>query len=139
MAHQCVHCKAMYPAGSRVLLDGCEKCKSRFFFYIRDELAEKIKQGELELNPIEVPQHERKKIESDIREIVGIADIDIPVVLDIESVRAVGQGKFEIDLTNLFDKKKPIIFKLEEGKYMIDLATTLQKGKENKEDQEEGD
>ena len=56
----------------------------------------------------------------------GIQDDDAPVILDIESVRAIGTGKFEIDVVNLFRKDRPLIYKLEEGKYIIDLASTLQ-------------
>ncbi len=55
----------------------------------------------------------------------GITEEDMPVILDIESVRAVGAGKYEIDIVNLFNKKRPLIYKLEEGKYIIDLASTL--------------
>ena len=55
----------------------------------------------------------------------GITEEDTPVILDIESVRVTGAGKFEIDLANLFKKDIPLIYKLEEGKYIIDLATTL--------------
>jgi predicted nucleic acid-binding Zn-ribbon protein len=28
-------------------------------------------------------------------------------------------------LVNLFNKKRPLIYKIEEGKYIIDLASTL--------------
>jgi predicted nucleic acid-binding Zn-ribbon protein len=42
-------------------------------------------------------------------------------------VRVVGSGKFEIDLVNLFNKKRPLVYKIEEGKYIIDLASTLNK------------
>ena len=59
----------------------------------------------------------------------GITDEAAPVILDIESVRAVGEGKFEIDVANLFSKKRPLIYKLEEGKYIIDLASSLNIGK----------
>ena len=47
----------------------------------------------------------KKSIELDIREIVGITDEEEPVILDLESIRAVGDGKFEIDVVNLFNKK----------------------------------
>ena len=66
--------------------------------------------------------------EKDIREMAGITDEKAPVILDLESVRAIGSGKFEIDLVNLFRKDRPLIYKLEEGKYIIDLASTLGKG-----------
>ena len=57
----------------------------------------------------------------------GIVDEETPIILDLESIRATGPGKFEIDIVNLFNKKRPLIYKLEEGKYIIDLASTLKK------------
>jgi predicted nucleic acid-binding Zn-ribbon protein len=120
MPHQCVHCGEIYPAGSKELLAGCSNCKSHFFFYIREEQMEKLKK-----NPIEIPQEDKKQVEKDIREMVGITEEDAPVILDIESVRVTGAGKFEIDIVNLFSKDRPLIYKLEEGKYIIDLASTL--------------
>ena len=81
----------------------------------------------LKKNPIEIPEEERTSIEKDIRDMAGIVDEDAPVILDIESVRVVGSGKYEIDVVNLFNKNRPVIYKLEEGKYIIDLASTLSK------------
>ena len=120
MPHQCVHCSEMYPAGSKELLEGCKKCNGHFFFYIRDEQFNKIKE-----NPIEIPDEEKGQIEKDIREMAGITDEEAPVVLDIESIRVTGDGKYELDVVNLFSKNRPLVYKLEEGKYIIDLTTTL--------------
>ena len=120
MPHQCVKCSRIIPVGSKELLEGCNNCKGHFFFYIRDEQLEKLKQ-----TPLEIPEQDKKKVEKDIREIVGITDEETPVILDIESVRVTGAGKFEIDIVNLFRKDRPLIYKLEEGKYIIDLASTL--------------
>ena len=120
MPHQCVHCGKIYAAGSKELLEGCADCGGHFFFYIRDEQLEKIKE-----NPIEIKEEDKEKVEKDIREMAGITEEDAPVILDIESVRATGEGKFEIDIVNLFRKDRPLIYKLEEGKYIIDLASTL--------------
>ncbi len=120
MPHQCVHCGKMYPAGSKELLEGCSGCGSHFFFYIKEEQLQRIKD-----NPIEIPVEERKNVEREIREMAGIIEDDIPVILDIESIRVTGSGRYEIDLVNLFNKKRPLIYKVEEGKYIIDLASTL--------------
>ena len=119
--HQCVKCSRIIPSGSKELLEGCADCKGHFFFYIRDEQLEEIKN-----KPIEIPEEDKKTIEKDIREMAGIQDEDAPVILDLESVRVTGSGKFEIDVVNLFNKNRPLIYKLEEGKYIIDLASTLQ-------------
>ena len=122
MPNQCVKCSRLIPMGSRELIEGCAECRGRFFFYIREEQLAKIRE---EL--IEIPEQEKAVIERDIREIAGITDETTPVILDLESVRVTGDGKFEIDIVNLFNKKRPLIYKLEEGKYIIDLASTLNK------------
>ena len=122
MPHQCVKCSKIIPIGSKELIEGCDDCHSRFFFYIKEEQLEKIK-----AKPIEIPEAEKIAIEKDVREISGITDMDTPVILDLESIRSVGSGKFEIDVVNLFNKKRPLIYKFDEGKYMIDLASTLKK------------
>ena len=56
---------------------------------------------------------------------VGITDEQTPVILDVESIRVTGEGKFELDIAKIFRKDRPLIYKLEEGKYIIDLASTL--------------
>ncbi len=121
MPHQCVHCGQIYPAGSQELLKGCSSCGGHFFFYIRDEQFNKMKES-----PIELPEEAKEQVEKDIREMAGIVDEEAPVILDIESVRVTGEGKFEIDLVNVFNKRRPLIYKIEEGKYIIDLASTLE-------------
>jgi len=129
MPHQCVKCSRIIPISSREIIDGCNDCGGHFFFYIRDEQLENIKK-----QPIEIPEEEKENIEKDIREIAGIVEPGAPVILDIESVRSIGDGKFEIDIVNLFNKKRPIIYKLEEGKYFIDLAASLGRFKLKEED-----
>lgn len=127
MPHQCVKCSRIIPAGSREILEGCANCHSKFFFYIREEQFEKLKNRK-----IEIPEQEKKKIERDIKELVGIDENDVPVILDFESIRMTGDGKFEIDLANLFNPKNPIVYKVDEGKYFIDLAKTLKSEKNSK-------
>ena len=121
MPHQCVHCSKIYPNASKELIEGCE-CGSHFFFFIRDDHVEKLKANQIQ---IEFKEEDKKEIEKDVREIIGAEDEEIPVILDLESIRVVGPGKFEIDIVNLFNKKRPLIYKLEEGKYIIDLASTF--------------
>lgn len=120
MPHQCVKCSRIIPVATREILEGCSECGSKFFFYVREEQLEKLKQ-----QIVEIPEPEKKKIEKDVRDIAGITDMDAPVILDFESVRVTGEGKFELDLANLFNKERPLVYKLEEGKYMIDLARTM--------------
>ncbi len=121
MPHQCVHCSRIISIASKELLEGCKECGGHFFFYIKDEQLEKIKEGSV----IEIPQEDKKQVEKDIREMAGIIEEEMPVILDVESIRITGSGKFELDIVKLFRKDRPLIYKLEEGKYIIDLASTL--------------
>lgn len=120
MPHQCVKCSRIIPPGSKELLEGCANCGSKFFFYVREDQLESLKQ-----KTIDIPEKEKKQIEADVRDIAGITDENTPVILDFESVRVSGEGKFELDLTRLFDKKRPLIYRIDDGKYLIDLARTM--------------
>ena len=126
MPHQCVRCKKICPAGSREIIEGCERCKGRFFFYLREEQVARMQE-----NPIEITKTEADNIERDVREIAQI-DEEIPVILDVESVKVMGDGKFELDLINLLDKRRPLVYKLEEGKYIIDISSTLKNFQDEK-------
>ena len=120
MPNQCVHCGKMYEDAAPELLKGCA-CGGHFFFFVRAKQLEELKEKTVELEGLD-----KKQVEQDVREMIGLEEEkDIPVILDLESIRLTGPGKFEIDIVNLFSKKRPLIYKLEEGKYIIDLASTL--------------
>ena len=110
----------MYEDAAPELLKGCE-CGSHFFFFVRKKQLDELKEKTVELKGID-----KKQVERDVREMIGLEEEkDVPIILDLESVRLTGPGKFEIDIVNLFSKKRPLIYKLEEGRYIIDLASTL--------------
>ena len=115
----------MLDDGAKELLSGCS-CGGRFFFFMKKE---KIKEAQ-EMSTT-LTKEDRVQIEKDVAEIVGDHDPDQPVFLDIESVRVLKPGKYEIDLVELF-KGKPVVYKVEDGKYLIDLDATLNSKKERK-------
>src|SRR3989338_1428398 len=117
--HQCVKCNTFYEDGSATLFKGCEKCGGKFFFFINKKAIEKAKQITQDLT-IE----QKKEIEEDVLEILGERDDDLPVVLDLETINILEPGKYELDLVDIF-KGKPLIYRLEEGKYIIDIASSF--------------
>ena len=119
MPHQCVHCSKIIEVGSKEILEGCSSCGGKFFFYIRDEQAARIKEAKKEPIP-EFNSIDKKKVEGDVRSILKIEDETKPVILDLESVRVLKPGQFEIDIVSLMNRK-PIVFKVQEGKYLIDI------------------
>ena len=119
MPHQCVHCSKIIEAGSKEILEGCANCGGKFFFYIRDEQVPALKESK----EIPIPEFntvDKKRVEEDVRSILKMEDETKPVILDLESVRVLKPGKFEIDIVSLMNRR-PIIFKIQEGKYLIDI------------------
>lgn len=125
MPHQCVRCNRLYPDGSQELLKGCE-CGGRFFFYVKQNAiqeAQKLTQG---LTP-----EEKQQIENDVTEIIGSElDKDKPIILDLECIKVLKPGKYELDLVDIF-KGKPLVYKIEDGKYFIDVVSTFEAKEKN--------
>lgn len=120
MPHQCVKCGSLHGDGSPELLKGCT-CGGRFFFFIKKENLEEAK--ELTEN---LSDKEKDQIKRDVLDIVGLNSVDDnPVILDLESIKVMKPGKYDIDLVHLF-KGMPLVYRLEEGKYIIDIASSFQ-------------
>ena len=127
MPHQCVSCGTFYEDGAKEILLGCSSCQGKLFFYIKKEKLEELKkQGKTQV--FELSRDDKRQIEEDVYDILG-TDIDRskPIILDIESIRILKPGQYELDLVNLFNKKQPLIYKLEDGKYMIDILESFKK------------
>jgi len=119
MPHQCVRCGKFYPDGSQELLKGCE-CGGRFFFYVKKQDVDKAKKLTVDLS-----REEKKQIEKDVKDIIGDKiDDDQPVILELENIRVLKPGKYELDLVDIF-KGRPLVYKLDDGKYVIDLLSTF--------------
>ena len=121
MPHQCVRCGTFYDDGSEEIIKGC-KCGGKLFFYIKKS---RIDEAKKEVENINLSKKEKKQIEKDVYNILDVnIDKDKPVILDLEAIKVLKPGKYELDLVKLF-KGEPVVVKLEEGKYMIDLAETF--------------
>lgn len=118
MPHQCVHCGTRILDGSKELLTGCAECGSKFFFYIKnkefdsDFISENLSEGDI------------KEMENDVRELIGEEDPDTPVILDLETIKTIGPGKFKIDVSALM-RGAPIVINVSDGKYFIDLPSAF--------------
>ena len=124
MPHQCVRCNTFYEDGAKEILKGCN-CGGKLFFYIKKKKLEEAQKQEYELS-----KKEKDQIEKDVYDLLGTQiDVNKPVILDLESIKILKPGKYELDLVHLF-KDDPLIYRLEEGKYMIDLIQTFKGIKE---------
>jgi len=118
MPHQCVRCNKVYDDGSKELLEGCS-CGGKFFFFIKQE---KIKEAKKITDKL--TEEDKDQMVKDVMDIVGVED-DKPVILNLENIKVLKPGKYELDLVDLF-KGKPLVYKIEDGKYIIDVASTFQ-------------
>jgi len=125
MPNQCTHCGKIIPDASEELLKGCE-CGSKFFYYIKQERLDQINREREDDTIRELESSDKVQIEKDIREMTGLdEEPEKPVILDIESIKVIRPGKFEIDIVKLLSKNRPLVYKLEEGKYIIDLSSSI--------------
>lgn len=121
MPHQCVRCNTFYDDGAEEILKGCS-CGGKLFFYVKKE---KLEEAKKEIEDLELSEKDKEQIETDVYDMVGDQiDTEKPVILDIESVRVLKPGQYELDLVHLF-KGEPLIYKLEEGRYVIDLVESF--------------
>lgn len=123
MPHQCVRCAKIYPDAAEEILKGCS-CGARLFFFIKKKNLDMAK----ELIEKKLSGDEKQQIEQDVLDMVGSRDAQKPVILDFETIRVLTPGQYEIDLVQLF-KGDPLVFRLEEGKYVIDLPETFRRFK----------
>ena len=123
MPHQCVRCNRIYDDGAQEILHGCS-CNGKLFFFIRKKYLDERPAT------VALSKKEKKQIEQDVFDLLGTQiDRDKPVILDLEAIKILKPGKYELDLVHLF-KNEPLIYKLEEGKYMIDLIQTFKNVRE---------
>ena len=131
MPNKCTKCGKIHPDDANYLIEeGCDRCGSRFFFYVRQEALKQAEEDIKRLSKTEI-----EEIEHDIREIVSeveepIEDKDT-VILDVEAIRVIKPGKYHIDVTNLF-MQRPIVIRVGPGKYEIDLTTIMSKFRKKK-------
>jgi predicted nucleic acid-binding Zn-ribbon protein len=127
MPHQCVRCGKIIPSGSKQLLHGCESCGGKFFFFIKEKKL--LKSSDFIRDKLS--KDDIHDLESEVRGILGMSESEDAVVLDLETIKAIGPGKFRIDVSALM-RGAPIVINVSPGKYYIDLPSAFgETGKEN--------
>jgi len=113
MPHQCLKCEKIYDNSSNVIIQGCPNCNSKLFLFIKKipEIQEEI----------ELTKEQKDIILKEVEDFVEIKDSETPVIFKLENVRVLSPGKYEIDINQLMKKEKPLIYKVQDGTYVIDL------------------
>ena len=115
MPHQCINCGSMYDNTSDVIIKGCQACGKKLFLYVKEKEKEAIQ------DEVELTQKNKETILQEIEETLGTRDPEKPIFLKLENVNVIAPGKYEIDVNQLMKKDKPLVYKVGDGTYVIDL------------------
>lgn len=107
MPHQCVRCRSIYDTDSLAVKNGCE-CGSKVFIFVKN--AEEAK---------DVPDTEWIE-----KELIGTVK-ELPITLEVENVRILQKGIFELDITSLV--KNPLVIKDDRNVFYIRIPTPKKK------------
>ncbi len=102
MPHKCVRCNKIYQDGDHALSEGCG-CGAKVFIFTNSG----------DLDSVE----DIRWIEEELAGIVK--KTQAPVSLEVENVRVLQNGIFEIDISSL--AKNPVVVKDSEGVYYLRL------------------
>ena len=116
MPHQCLKCQEIYDDDSNAILKGCVKCKSMVFMYMKTIPKEDVCDESFKIS-----KEDKKVILKELEKREDIKEKDRPVILKLENVRILDDGKYEIDINQLFSGDKPLIYKIDSGTYILDL------------------
>ncbi len=120
MFHKCVKCGQVYEKGSNEILNGCV-CGNRLFFFVKNKNSAK-KFDKLK-------SKNKEKLNDELQEIFEEnMNEESPVVLDIETIKIISPGKYEIDINALMNKQG-IVYSFDEGKYSVDLNESFNLGR----------
>lgn len=113
MPHQCLKCGEIFDNTSNAIIKGCTNCGAKLFLYLKKKPTNK--------KEIELSTDEKELIMQEVENISEIKETDEPIILKLENIRIIKPGKYEIDINQLMKKDKPIVYKIQDGTYMIDL------------------
>ena len=113
MPHQCLKCDSIYDNTSDVILKGCPKCGNKLFLFVKKVPKQDV--------AVEISNEQKDLILKEIETISEIKDPEAPVILKLENIKVLAPGKYEIDINQLMKKEKPVVYKVQDGTYVIDL------------------
>lgn len=138
MPHKCTRCEKIFEDGAEVILSGCPNCGWNKFLYVKDmEPEEEAEEKDVQVQP-EVVDSVKEDIPAEqfireIDDIIGIAHQEKEAVEEegerVESVRILGPGSYELNLSSLLERDEIVMAIKEDGTYAVDLSSAFRKKK----------
>ncbi|WP_292484623.1 Zn-ribbon domain-containing protein [Methanohalobium sp.] len=138
MPHKCTKCEQIFEDGNSVILNGCPNCGWNKFLYVSNE-----SQADTSIANEEQPSIDNKAPEStndeklvrEVNEVLGTKTSKLQkssLMQDddrVESVRILGPGSYELNLSSIMERKEIIMAIKENGTYALHLPSVFDKKK----------
>ena len=138
MPHKCTRCEQVFEDGNSVILNGCPNCGWNKFLYVKDErqvdtAAAEKKQSAEDNKTSESSTND--KFVREVNEVLGTTTSKIQKSSwmedgdRVESVRILGPGSYELNLSSIMERKEIIMAIKENGTYALHLPSVFDKKK----------
>ena len=114
MVHKCLKCGAVYNDDDESILNGCKKCGSIFFMYLK--------------NAKDVKEYKRIKEKLERKEVDLEKEVTKVQKFGVETIRIPKDGVYEINVDALM-RKEPLIVLVKSGTYFVYLPSVFEKFK----------
>ncbi|MCJ7450648.1 MAG: hypothetical protein MUP58_02810 [Candidatus Nanohaloarchaeota archaeon QJJ-9] len=124
MPHRCLNCGREYEKGDEELLEGCECGSTLFIFEKKPGEKDEEKLKDTKETVMEEIDNYLSSIKNNEE---GAGDTNIR--FDLQSIRVLEEGVYEIDLKKLLDNV-PLIVEVKESSYYLHLPSVFTEGDE---------
>jgi len=125
MPHKCARCGKIYDDNSPELIDGCS-CGARVFLYLKEKPGRNEEDTIEELRLKEIGEEDLKRLDREFG--MDLDKTGRTIHLDLENLHQIDKGRYRIDLKSLM-KGDPLIMKVGEGVYYIDIIDAMSRGR----------
>jgi hypothetical protein len=138
MPHKCTKCEQIFEDGNSVILNGCPNCGWNKFLYVGNESQADTSTANEEQSSIDNKAPEStndEKLVREVNEVLGTKTSKLQkssVMQDddrVESVRILGPGSYELNLSSIMERKEIIMAIKENGTYALHLPSVFDKKK----------
>jgi predicted nucleic acid-binding Zn-ribbon protein len=118
MPHKCTNCEQIFDDGSAAILNGCPNCGWHKFLYVPAKPAtDAVEATDTETEPGEPEMEKTAEAASD---------------MEVESIRILEKGSYELNLKSLLDREEIIMSVKEDGRYLVHLPSVFEKSRKGK-------
>jgi predicted nucleic acid-binding Zn-ribbon protein len=119
MPHKCTNCEHIFEDGSVDILNGCPNCGWNKFLYVP---AKSVTEAETDAEDTDTPMQPDK--------VKAVKDT-VPA-MEVESIRILEKGSYELNLESLLEREEIIMSVKEDGRYLVHLPSIFEKGKKDR-------